>query len=212
MKKICFSDRFRLTDLVLSGQKTMTRRIVPEKVMQEAIDFTSDFVGGADISDEDLDKITNDVTLTLAPFKVGEKVAIAQPLCDMGYNPNDRSDGHVFGLKYAAAWRNKLFVSAKQCKRVIRITDLRTERLQSISDNDIMKEGIRVYEGIGGYGFSYDRLIGKQDGEPVYHTEIFYSRREAFASQIDAVSGKGTWNKNPYVFVYEFELVNETPV
>lgn len=31
--------------------------------------------------------------------------------------------------------------------------------------------------------------------------------REAYASLIDKVSGKGTWDSNPYVFVYDFELV-----
>lgn len=31
--------------------------------------------------------------------------------------------------------------------------------------------------------------------------------REAFASLIDKVSGKGTWDSNPWVFVSEFELV-----
>ena len=196
MKKICFSDKFGLTALVLSGQKTMTRRIIRlDSTDEEYLDSAFDW---------DLREMV--VIDRYAIYKKGETVAIAQPLRDMGYDPNDRSDGHVFGLKHAVAWRNKLFVSAKECRHFIRITGLHIERLQDISDNDIMKEGIRVYEGIGGYGFSYDRLVGKQNDEPVYKTEIFYSRREAFASLIDAVSGKGTWNSNPYVFVYEFQL------
>lgn len=31
--------------------------------------------------------------------------------------------------------------------------------------------------------------------------------REAYAALIDRISGKGTWESNPYVFVYDFELV-----
>lgn len=31
--------------------------------------------------------------------------------------------------------------------------------------------------------------------------------REAFAALIDKVSGKGTWESNPYVWAYEFELM-----
>lgn len=31
--------------------------------------------------------------------------------------------------------------------------------------------------------------------------------REAYATLIDRISGKGTFESNPYVFVYEFELV-----
>ena len=30
--------------------------------------------------------------------------------------------------------------------------------------------------------------------------------REAFAHLIDEVSGKGTWDSNPWVWVYDFEL------
>ena len=41
--------------------------------------------------------------------------------------------------------------------------------------------------------------------------ETWLSRKmepEAFAALIDKVSGKGTWKSNPWVFVYEFELMN----
>ena len=35
----------------------------------------------------------------------------------------------------------------------------------------------------------------------------FFTPRAAFASLIDKVSGKGTWEENPYVFVYSFQLI-----
>ena len=37
--------------------------------------------------------------------------------------------------------------------------------------------------------------------------KYFATPREAYAELIDKVSGKGTWNKNPYVWVYEFKLI-----
>ena len=36
---------------------------------------------------------------------------------------------------------------------------------------------------------------------------IFNEPRQAFAALIDKVSGKGTWDSNPYVFIYEFKLI-----
>ena len=33
------------------------------------------------------------------------------------------------------------------------------------------------------------------------------SPKESYAELIDKVSGKGTWESNPYVFVYDFNLV-----
>lgn len=35
----------------------------------------------------------------------------------------------------------------------------------------------------------------------------FDTPREAFAALIDRTSGKGTWQSNPFVFVYEYKLV-----
>lgn len=35
----------------------------------------------------------------------------------------------------------------------------------------------------------------------------FVDYRAAFASLIDKVSGRGTWQRNPWAVVYEFELV-----
>ena len=32
------------------------------------------------------------------------------------------------------------------------------------------------------------------------------SPKEAYAALINVLSGKGTWESNPYVFVYDFEL------
>ena len=42
----------------------------------------------------------------------------------------------------------------------------------------------------------------------MYNQYIEYDNpRDAFAALIDEIRGKGTWDNNPYVFVYEFELV-----
>ena len=35
----------------------------------------------------------------------------------------------------------------------------------------------------------------------------FENPRKAFSALVDKVSGHGTWDKNPYVFVYQFGLV-----
>lgn len=37
--------------------------------------------------------------------------------------------------------------------------------------------------------------------------KIYKNAKLAYADLIDHISGKGTWASNPYVFVYEFELI-----
>lgn len=75
----------------------------------------------------------------------------------------------------------------------IRINKVRIQRLQDISDVDCMAEGINYYEQ---EGFSWCST-----------GDLFDTPREAYAALIDKISGKGTWESNPYVWVYEFELV-----
>ena len=87
----------------------------------------------------------------------------------------------------------------------IRINNIKVERLQDISEKDCFKEGITMMtEGkieIGNaYGWDIKIDALKRDS--------FFTPKEAFAALIDKVSGKGTWESNPWVFVYEFELLN----
>lgn len=71
------------------------------------------------------------------------------------------------------------------------------EFIKYISDEDCLKEGVMA-ESIFDDN-DYCTVLGIQ--------RRFLSPREAFAALIDKVSGKGTWESNPFVYVYEFEKV-----
>jgi hypothetical protein len=103
-----------------------------------------------------------------------------------------------------------MFVKAEYMPYQIRITYFNAERLQNISDEDCLKEGI-YYDKEGGqsigypfavpFNYTFDGAIGKNGKQLHWATP-----REAFMELIDRVSGKGTWDRNPIVWVYEFEL------
>ena len=82
----------------------------------------------------------------------------------------------------------------------IRITGIKVERLQNISYEDCLKEGIMVHPGWP----AMSNLYVFQGRTPF---ENYLTPREAFAALIDKVSGKGTWECNPWVFAYSFKLV-----
>lgn len=215
MKKIMFNDKYSLTQAVLDGRKTMTRRII--KCPRT---FKGEWVAGFNIhrrhSDKkivgwpcmyDADEREFDMGEILSKYKVGEVLAIAQSYESLGMNPeialNDRDGiGFYTKTKFAPGWKNKMFVRADLMPHYIRITNIKIERLQDISDKDCLKEGI--YKGQCGSADTHfmDAYYYKGDIQP------YCTPREAFAALIDKVSGKGTWEYNPYVFVYEFELFN----
>lgn len=215
MKKIMFNDRYGLTEAVLSGKKTMTRRIVtcPKS-------FKGEWVAGFNVhrrlSDNqiinfpciyDADEREFDGGEILPKYKVGEIVAIAQSYADVGFGDTapiigmDENDMPIIASD--AGLYNKMFVRADLMPHQIRITNVRVERLQDISDDDCIKEGIVEW--------TKDRELFKYDLDDGF--EMFQWRdmprtpRKAYAALIDRISGKGTWDSNPYVFVYEFELV-----
>ena len=214
-----FNDKLGLTQAVLEGRKTMTRRICKYDRPDESWDIVFPVFGSKDYDNEGnlvsplfgafgWKNKDGDFTGWNNPlYKVGEVVAIAQSYRDLGYSP-DSLDRHpkdlsVRGLmKNSAGWNNKMFVKSYACKHHIKITNVKVERLQDISDEDCLKEGIiHAYTDNNGI---------KRYHTP--HTKRGYLStdvaQQAFSFLIDKVSGKGTWESNPFVFAYEFVLVD----
>ena len=192
MKKIMFNDKYGLTQAVLEGRKTQTRRICKEQIWAHS----------------DIVSAENGIYHFESPkYKVGEVVAVAQSYKDCGYSetaldisPKDYKTARGT-LGASKGWNNKMFVRADACKHQIRITDVRVERLQDISDVECLKEGIqKMLTGCEYYQYSfYDNDKGLWNN--------YKTPREAFAHLINKVSKKGTWESNPYVWIYDFERI-----
>ena len=208
MQKMMFNDRYGLTDAVIKGRKTMTRRLVSDRLWEmwtDYDDFCNSVIGGiardgTSVSREYYHEC--DFFKDKCRHKVGEIVAVAQSYENAGVDPEYPIEG-VQLAKEHAGWRNKMFVSAKLMPYRIRITGVRCERLQGISDEECMKEGVVdvTYFKTGGRPYELFALPGHE------YEETFNTPRQAFAALIDKVSGRGTWDRNPWVMVYEFELL-----
>ena len=191
-----FNDRYGLTDAVLEGRKTMTRRAVSDKIIAKAKAYQQEYFATT------LDAISlEDAILELSTYKIGEEVAIAQKYSecvnDILVKWGHKTDIAILAFKKLAGWTNKMFVRADLMPHRIRITDIRVERLQDISDEDCLREGVMAESVFNDN--DYCTFLGSKS--------VYFSPREAFAALIDKVSGKGTWESNPYVWVYSFELI-----
>lgn len=216
MKKIFFSDEYSLIQAVLDGRKTMTRRVCKYDRPDETYSIVFLFYK-SNYYDNDGNIVYSlnnnfgwrndkgDFTgWNIPKYKVGEVVAIAQSYLDLSLAEVSqwKSNGNKTTINSLAGWTNKLFTKAELMPHHIRITNIKIEKLQGISDKDCLKEGI--YKGQCGSADTHfmDAYYYKGDIQP------YCTPREAFAALIDKVSGKGTWESNPYVFVYEFELID----
>ena len=209
MKKIMFNDRYGLTQAVLEGKKTMTRRILPDiKVDWNRRGIVTLPVGGFehDVLFMDVRQILPDMGRADYPaptkyqpkYERGEKIAIAQSYHELNKRGFVAPEWCEHSCEDSAGYDNKMFVCADLMPYRIRITNIQLQRLNNISDEDCLKEGVLVGEQEPKmYGF---RL-------PKGTVLSFMTPREAFAALIDRISGKGTWERNPWVYVYTFELL-----
>jgi len=189
MQKIMFDDNFGLTAAVLSGRKTMTRRIISQeqkiKIREAEGDDPKQWV-------------------TRARYWPGDKVAIAQSYQDV-HEEMMKSDytsdiyaafRNARGLSLTQGWSNKMFVRADLMPHQIQVLDVQVKRLQNITDDDCIKEGIEKVMG------SYVPLSKHPGSDKMYPFPA-----DAFAALIDKLSGAGTWKSDPWCFVYTFKLI-----
>lgn len=195
MDRIYFSDTYHLTEAVLSGTKTMKRLLVPKflfsyNLVYEDNDLIIHYTNG---------KIKSVSNSPISPYKIGEQVYIIQSYKDL------YGDELIYPhtatwkkeLRNKSGWTNKTHASTKYMKHKIEILNVHIERLQSISSDDCIKEGIiDLHTYVDRYAYIEENKYIKFD-----------SSIQAFSKLIDLSSKYIRWNLNPYVFVFEFKLI-----
>lgn len=197
MKLIMFNDEpYRLTEAVMSGRKTMARYLVPASHIKAYEMYCSEHPDGKISMQKFL------LSRGLSKYLPYEEVAIAQSYSSLGLSPDliqrakshDKKSHRYVPISELEGWKNKMYVSADFMQHFITITDVRVERLQSITTEESRKEGVMPIQQ-GGYG-TY----------PNADNSLGTSPRQAYAKLIDSLCKKRVWDKNPWVYVYEFKF------
>ena len=205
-----FSERYGLEQGVLAGTKTMTRRILKEPKKFKGVDDTMlefrkrlghDYYYDCVVCDMD----GREIGQMPLPYEIGDVVAIAQRYNSIAWHANPNVpvplSKWMEKLHRTAGWNNKMFVKSELMPWQIVIEDLWFERLQDISDEDIMREGIME----GEFMNTWDKFYFDFWGDVPNHI-TFPTARKAFAKLIDYINGTGTWDSNPWVVAYSFRL------
>lgn len=208
MQKIMFNEQFGLQQATFDGIKTMTRRIVPYKVMKQVPAYKERYYAGAlePISVEDaIMQMCGPEHMFHVGYEVGEIVAVAQCYMSIAVeigreDLSKNADRLRLWQKYvdmqkSSGYNNKMFVKAELMPRHIKITGKKVERLQAISDEDCMREGIIDT----GSGYTCYR----QGVLPLFRTPY-----AAFKALIDKLNRRGFFESNPLVFAYTYEMID----
>lgn len=88
-------------------------------------------------------------------------------------------------------WQPSILMPRKVCRIELKILDNWVEPLNSICEEDAMAEGFRRLE---------KPTLCRRD-------QVFDSAVEAFKALWEKINGAGSWEKNPMVWVIEFEVI-----
>lgn len=133
-------------------------------------------------------------------YKIGEIVAIKQCYCDV-LNYHKEQNNVTLEQKIIAyysgekGWRNKMFTRNEEMPHKIKITGIKQCRLQDISEEECLREGI------------YTICFLKKKRFVYLNSLMYDNAKEAFAGLINKLNGKDYWGSNPLGYAYEFELV-----
>lgn len=186
---------------ILAGKKTQTRLVIasPRHMRHETLHDAMTYAARDGVGDWVFSDFAMSLEFVLKAYPGGNGIR-----CPYGY-PGDRlwvrevwtqfMDGMAYRADttpfseeqrkaYGVRWRSPIHMPRTASRLLLEITDIRVERLQSISDEDIEAEMPEL------------RVVGEQ-------------ACLAFAARWDAINAKRgyTWKMNPWVWVIEFKLV-----
>lgn len=219
MQKIMFEHRrFGLEQAVIARLKENTRRRVrfPKGVNDEDVESAVmgiDKKGRVYFTFSVATHQGTEAVDVYPKYQIGEHVAVAQSYKTIYDTMEEQLGnceanewwckaydviGNQFGPATTPGYNNKLFVRADLMPHVIEITDIKAERLQGISNEDCLREGIKKMEEGVPYRFDENGKI-----------HLSADPRMLFADLIDLLNGCGTWQRNEWQFAYTFKLIKQ---
>lgn len=185
-----------LVRAILEGRKTQTRRIIKDRKRKD----------GAKLVPELLQQIGIGHA---CPYGVpGDELWVRETFCAWSGGKTDGGEEwdlvegrlppenfHGLDISYKAdgknspdRWRSPIFMPRWASRISLRITDVRVQRLQEISEEDAIAEGAQCA------------------GFPAATTNV-----GAFAGGWNKISGPGSWESNPWVWAITFEKLSRGP-
>jgi hypothetical protein len=183
---------------ILTGRKTQTRRLVRVPSGVENIRGFVDRVkwGGYDDGGPH--------GIIMSPHTIGDRLWVRETWgpCAGGvvYRVDDIGGSVV--CPDGGNWRTPIYMPRWASRIDLEITDVRVQRLQDISEEDAMAEGVKASDAA---------IVFQGDaGEIGCHIvkDMCNTARGAFACAWDAINGKrAPWSSNPWVWALTFKRV-----
>jgi len=205
-----------MVQAIIEGRKTMTRRVIkPQPILGEnrvwqgkgkscSFGFTTE-------SATEMYKLNGS-----CPYgQIGDVLWVREtflkhPIPNEGYKFKanysiEQLNTSIFKNKILK-WKPSLFMPKAACRIFLKITEIRVERLQDITNEDSLKEGIEIGETVKS-PLSDNNLQTYKN----YLSDEFkwYAPKLSFNTLWQSINGKDSWEANPWVWVICFERIEK---
>lgn len=189
MKPILFNTE--MVQAILEDRKTVTRRCVKHEINVfekngETLVYDHKFL---------FDFVLDAYIKSQARYKKGDVLYVREtwqesPAGTYLYktdNNGNLSNGHVY------KWKPSIHMPKEAARIFLRVTDVKIGRLQDITLSDVLKEGLEI--------------------EKYVSTPLMKKFSNLWDTMVDKKEiNRYGWNANPYVWVYEFEVISKVEV
>lgn len=200
MKSFLFKEA--LFNQILAGNKTQTRRIMKTGFTNSDLGFIDYSIGWNNALFEHSSGRFAEIK---SPKRVGDICYLKEPyklLDDELFYAFDFSDDKEDRGLWK--WKNKLFMPEKYARYFVKITNVRVQQVNDISDEDAIAEGIEQITDSILTDDTYYKIYSKNIKKGVTNLPIlsFYSLWQSIHKK-----EPNRMEDNPWLWVYEFELV-----
>lgn len=190
---------------ILSGQKTVTRRIVKPQFASAPTDVVDGVPSWDSPTNYAGEVQMNTQRGKPCPYgKPGDRLWVREAWAQINVAQAPGESWVVYRecdnrTDYGGPWKPSIHMRRRDSRILLEITDVRVERLQDIREDQVLDEGI------GDHRFDCDRPV-EPDGYPACSCgSIGYI--DAFADLWNTINGRGAWDANPWVWVVEFKRI-----
>lgn len=207
-----------MVQAIMDGRKTMTRRIVKPQPPKECED-DDPIIDWCDYDHEkgwqgcyiDWEMAEGDSHAVKSPYgKVGDLIWVCETFNQSGGTIRYKASPEiVYKTKSIGVtttdlkWKPSIHMPKSACRIWLEITNIRVERLQDISEEDAIDEGVESPNPCGGCGSHWKPCIG------CMHPFSKVMPRYKFFQLWKSINGEQSWNDNPWVWVVEFKKIDK---
>jgi len=219
-----------MVQAILAGTKKQTRRVVslPNSIeFPEEVEFTRMQSGYPDGTRAVFGYMDEPNSFSVSGYQIGDVLWVRETwlkiikdvefegrTTEFAYRANQKENeekfGHIkngIGKRFIDAWKWKpsIFMPKEAARIFLKVTDVRVEKLQEITEADAIAEGIET-------GLCDDNITNKTlllTKNYLKKQMLWLSPTLSFKTLWQSINGAESWERNPLVWVYSFEQIDK---